>query len=173
MPNLLYYFRKQGNKQLSFARALSNIKQLACGATSYGANLYLCNTASRLCNIRLQLKVLGLLHLEEPLSVLHQMTLQWSKMDPCPIALHTRLSCRVAKILPDMEFVVNKMDEPRVLLGETLDLEERLASRECTNASTEFKRFRHMHGYLNTRYCTHLCSCMPVAVDFPFIRDGH
>ena len=59
--------------------------------------------------------------------------------------------CRVANILPDMHFVVNKMDEPRVLVGDTLDLDARLASKECANASFDFKHFRDLHGYINSR----------------------
>lgn len=54
--------------------------------------------------------------------------------------------------LPDMEFVVNVMDEPRVLPGKTDDIDERMASPVCQNASEQFQKYRHMHAYVNNRY---------------------
>ena len=65
--------------------------------------------------------------------------------------------CRFASQLPDMKFVVNNMDEPRVLpnvaeVGDTDDIDKRMASSLCSEASPSFKKHRHLHGFINNRY---------------------
>ena len=50
-----------------------------------------------------------------------------------------------------MEFVVNMMDEPRVLPGNTDDVDIRMNSSVCQRASESFRKHRHLHGYINNR----------------------
>ncbi len=57
--------------------------------------------------------------------------------------------CRFVHLLPDMEFVVNDMDEPRILPGEEDGILERFDSPQCQNASASFQKFRHLHGIVN------------------------
>lgn len=52
-------------------------------------------------------------------------------------------------LLPDMEFVVNDMDEPRILPGTEDGILERFDSTQCQNASDSFQKFRHLHGTIN------------------------
>lgn len=50
-----------------------------------------------------------------------------------------------------MQFVVNDLDEPRVLPGEVDDIDARFNSSQCAGASKDFLRFRHLHGTFNNR----------------------
>ena len=66
--------------------------------------------------------------------------------------MEPRISChRFVKYLPDTEFVVNNLDEPRSLPGETEDIDKRYASKQCENASETFRLYRHLHGTINNR----------------------
>ena len=49
--------------------------------------------------------------------------------------------------LPDMEFVINILDEPRVL-PRTDSLAVAYAGPQCSNASENFLEFRHLHGFV-------------------------
>lgn len=62
------------------------------------------------------------------------------------------LSCRIVQYLPDMQFVVNDLDEPRVLPGDTDDIDARFNSSQCAKASKDFREHRHLHGTFNNRY---------------------
>ena len=66
-------------------------------------------------------------------------------------ALQACCLCRFVRFLPDMEFVVNDMDEPRILPGVEDDIDARFASLQCANASEDFLKFRHLHGSINSR----------------------
>ena len=57
--------------------------------------------------------------------------------------------CRFVHLLPDVDFVVNTLDEPRVLPGSAANVEERFKSSQCQNASESFHKFRHLHGSIN------------------------
>ena len=59
--------------------------------------------------------------------------------------------CRYVQDLPDLEFVVNINDQPRVIPGHAEDRDVRLAGRLCQNASASFRKHRHLHGYINNR----------------------
>lgn len=55
------------------------------------------------------------------------------------------------KDLPDMDFVVNGMDEPRVLPGKGSNIDARYHSQQCQNASESFREFRYLHGSFSNR----------------------
>jgi len=59
---------------------------------------------------------------------------------------------QIVQYLPDMEFAVNHLDEPRVLPGNEDDLDARFNSSQCAGASLEFHKFRHLHGQFNNRF---------------------
>lgn len=65
--------------------------------------------------------------------------------------LRHALLCRIVQYLPDMQFVVNDLDEPRVLPGETDDIDARFNSSQCAKASKDFLEYRHLHGTFNNR----------------------
>lgn len=58
---------------------------------------------------------------------------------------------QIVQYLPDMDFVVTTGDLPRVLAGEEEDIDARFIS-QCTNASSDFHKYRHLHGYFSNRY---------------------
>lgn len=82
------------------------------------------------------------------------MQIPWSKNRDTNQGLlktDSNLRCSFVAFLPDMEFVANVMDEPRVLPGNTDDVDARMSSPLCYNASDSFKKYRHLHGFINNR----------------------